>query len=154
MVNGKAAPGGVGGLRPLGQSLDEVFVIELNVVGRAGEVLRRKLKRGRREVDGLVVAAPSAEQNLAHLARVTTSDVDKGEGHRDSTEYVVQKLASCSMRERVGLDELLIGRPLLLKLLQGVPIGHRLFGCKLADEDVDHSMPGQGASLVCMLPSA
>jgi hypothetical protein len=31
---------------------------------------------------------------------------------------------------------------LLLKLLQGVLVGHRLFGCKLSDKDVDHSMPG------------
>src|SRR5262245_1410859 len=63
------------------------------------------------------------------------------EGPRDSVERVVQKLASGSMRDCVGVHELLIGRPLLLELLQGVPVGHSLLGRKLADEDVDHSMP-------------
>ena len=109
MVDRKAAPGGIGGLRPLGQGSDEVFVVELDLVGRAGEVLRRKLKRGRREVDAQVVAAPGAEQNLAHLTCVAAGDIDNGEGRWDSTERIVQKLASCSMRERVGVHELLIG---------------------------------------------
>jgi hypothetical protein len=35
----------------------------------------------------------------------------------------------------------MIGQPLLLKLFQGVLVGHHLFGRKLADEDVDHSRP-------------
>src|SRR5262245_1844448 len=141
MVDRKAAPGGIGWLRPFGQGLDEVFVVELYLKGRAGEVFRRKLKRGRGEIDALVVAAPGARQNFSHLTRVAAGDIDKGERRRDSTERVVQKLASRSMRERVGVYELLIGRPLLLKLFQSVMIGYCLFGRKLADKDVDHSMP-------------
>src|SRR6476659_4110545 len=141
MVDRKAALGGIGGLRPLGQGLDEVFVVELDLEGRAGEVFRRKLKRGRGEVDALIVVAPGPRQDFAHLTRVAAGDINKGEGPRDSVERIVQKLASRSMRDRVGVHKLLIGRPLLLKLLQGVPVGHRLFKRKLADEDVDHSMP-------------
>src|SRR5262245_44845692 len=146
MVDRKAAPGGIGGLRPLGQGLDEVFVVEFDLEGRAGEVFRRKLKRGRGEVDALVVAAPGARQNIRTLTGIASGDMYKGACPRDSVERVVQKHASRSMRDRVGVHELLIGRPMLLELLQGVPVGHRLFGRKLTDEDVDHSMPGEGAS--------
>ena len=141
MVDRKAAPGGIGGLRPLGQGLDEVFVVELDLEGRAGEVFRRKLKRGRLEVDALIVVAPGPPQDFAHLTRVAAGDINKGEGPRDSVERIVQKLASRSMRDRVGVHKLLIGRPLLLKLLQGVRVGRRLSGRKLTDEDIDHSMP-------------
>jgi len=142
MVDREAAPDGISGLRPLGEGLDEVFVVELDLVGRAGQVFRRKLKRWHGEVDALVVAASGAGQNFAHLARIAARNIDKGEGPRDSVERVVQKLASRSMGERVGVHELLIGRPLLLKLLQSVVVGHCLFERKLADEDVDHLMPG------------
>jgi len=38
------------------------------------------------------------------------------------------------MRECVGVHELLIGRPLLLKLLKGVRVGQSPFGGKLTDE--------------------
>jgi hypothetical protein len=79
MMDRKAAPGSIGGLRPLGQGLDEVFVVELDLEARAGKVLRRKLKRWHGEVDAVVVAAPSAGQNFAHLARVAAGDIDKGE---------------------------------------------------------------------------
>src|SRR5262245_2108965 len=102
MVDRKAAPGGIGGPRPLGQGFDEVFVVELDLEGRAGEVFRRKLKRGRGEVNALVVAAPGAGQDFEHLARVAAGDIDKGEGSRDSVERVPQKLASRFMRDRVG----------------------------------------------------
>ena len=94
----KAAPCGIGGLRPLGQGLDEVF--ELNLEGRAGKVLRRKLKRGHREVDALVVATPGAGQNFAHLTRVAAGDIDKREGRRNSTERVV--VTGSSMRLILG----------------------------------------------------
>ena len=73
MVDRKAALGGIGRLWPLGQSLDEVFVVELDLEARAGKILRRKLKRWHGEVDAVVVAAPSAEQNFAHLTRVAAS---------------------------------------------------------------------------------
>jgi len=45
MVDRKAALGGIGRLWPLGQSLDEVFVVQLGLEGNANEVFRRKLKR-------------------------------------------------------------------------------------------------------------
>ena len=102
MVDREAAPCGIGGLRPHGQGLDEVFVVELNLEGRAGKVLRRKLKRGRREVDALVVATPGAGQNFAHLTRVAAGDIDKREGRRNSTERVVQKVTGSSMRLILG----------------------------------------------------
>ena len=141
MMHRKAAPGSMGRLWPLGQGLDEVFVVERDLEGRVGQVFRRKLKRWRGEVNAVVVAAPGAGQNLAHLTGVAAGNIDKGEGRRDSTERVAQKIASRSVRQCVGVHELLISRPLLLKLLQGLLVGHRLFGRKLADENVDHSMP-------------
>src|SRR5262245_57933734 len=106
MVDRKAAPGGIGGLRPLGQGVDEVFVVQLDLEGRVGEVFRRNLKCGRGEVDALVVAAPGAWQDLTHLTGVAAGDINKGEGPRDSGERVVQKLASRSMRDCVGVHEL------------------------------------------------
>src|SRR5215813_6660361 len=99
MVDRKAAPGGIGGLRPLGQGLDEVFVVEFDLEGQAGEGFRGELKRGRGEVDALVVAAPGAGQDFSHLTGVAAGDIDKGEGPRDSVERIVQKLASGSMRD-------------------------------------------------------
>src|SRR6516165_12594293 len=108
MVDRKAAPGSIGGLRPLGQGLDEVFVVELDLEGRAGQVFCCKLKRGCGEVDAAVVAAPGAGQNFAHLARIAARDIDKGKGCRDGAKRVVQKVASRYMRERVGVHELLI----------------------------------------------
>ena len=97
MVDRKAAPCGIGGPWPHGQGLDKVF--ELNLEGRAGKVLRRKLKRGRREVDALV-ATPVAGQNFAHLTRVAAGDIDKREGRRNSTERVV--VTGSSMRLILG----------------------------------------------------
>src|SRR5262245_57641963 len=141
MMHRKAAPGSIGRLWPLGQGLDEVFVVELDLEGRGGHVFRRKLKRWPGEVNAVVVAAPGAAQNFAHLTGVAAGNIDKREGRRDSTERVAQKIASRSVRQCVGVHELLISRPLLLKLLQGLLVGHRLFRRKLADENVDHSMP-------------
>ena len=60
MVDRKAAPGGIGGLRPLGQGLDEVLLVELDLVGRAGEILRRKLKRGSRVLDSIALSATAS----------------------------------------------------------------------------------------------
>lgn len=92
MMHRKAAPGGIGGLWPLGQGLDEVFVVELDLEGRVGHVFRCKLKRWRRKVNAMVVAAPSAGQDFAHLTGVAASNIDKGEGRQDSTEHVARSL--------------------------------------------------------------
>src|SRR5262249_24071209 len=76
VVNRKAAPGCIGPLWPLGQSLDEVFLVELDLEGDGREVFRRKLKRWHGEVDALVMATPGAGQNFAHLTRVATGDIE------------------------------------------------------------------------------
>src|ERR1700674_5530628 len=99
----EAAPRRIGGLRAPLQSLDEVAMIELDVEGDASEVLGRKLERGLRKIDAVIVADPGARERWPHLAGIAARDVEKGEGLGDSIKCGVEDLPHLFVREGVGI---------------------------------------------------
>ena len=57
------------------------------------------------------------------------------------------------MGERIAIDQFLIGRPLLLKLLERGVVENRAFGMEVMNVDV-HACAGLRASRSALLPQA
>ena len=136
MMDREAAPGGVRFLGPPGERGDEVAVVELDLERNAGEVLRGKLKRRLRQIDAVIVRDLGADERLPHLVGIAAGNVEKGEGLGDGGERPMQDRSHFLMSERIAIDQLLIGRPLLLKLLERGAVGHRAFGMEVMNVDV------------------
>jgi len=138
MMDGGAAPGGVCGFGTLHQSLDEIDLVELDRERRVFEILGRELKRGLGKIDTVIMVDLGAGEGLLHLAGVAANDVDKGEGFDEPSQRGVEKVAGLLRGQRVIVDELLVGRPLLLELLERCLVGDIFAGCKVVDSD--HSL--------------
>lgn len=139
VMNGQAAPRDVGRLRPAGHRLDEVTMVELDLERHVLEIVRCKLERRLGKIDAVIVTNLGAGER-AHLARIAASDVEKGEGPIEAlVERVVKQRAHRRMRKLVAVDELLVGRPLSLELLQCGRIDDGAVGLKLMDEDIHHA---------------
>jgi hypothetical protein len=139
MMDRQAAPGGTGGLGSPGQSLDEVAMVELDLVSCARQILRRELERGLGKIDAMVVADLGAGERLRDLARVAAGNVEKGKGLGEGRrQRIVQDLFHRLVRQRVGVHQLLVGRPLLLELLQRGCIVDGAVRLELTDRNVQH----------------
>jgi hypothetical protein len=113
-------------------------MIELDLKGHMFEVLGSQFERGFGQIDTVIVADLCIPKR-AHLACVPASDIKKGEGHGEGlVEGVMQKLADRFMGEPIRIHDLLVGRPLLLELLECGPIHDRTARLKLMDQNVDH----------------
>src|SRR5258708_1792091 len=143
MMDREAAPGGVRFLGPHGERSDEVAVVKLDLERNAGEVLRGKLKRWLRQIDAVIVPDLGAGERLPHLACIAAGNVEKGEGLSDVGERPMQDRSYFLMGERIVIDQFLIGRPLLLKLLERGAVGDRAFGMKVMNVD-GHACAGRG----------
>jgi hypothetical protein len=73
---------------------------------------------------------------LLHLARVTAGNVEKGERLRDRVQRAVEDSSHLLMGERVGIHQLLIGRTLLLELLERGLISDRALGVEVMNVEV------------------
>jgi len=139
MMDRQTAPRHVGGLRPARHRLDEIAMIELDLEGHVLEVVRREIERGLGEIDTVIVMNLSAAER-PHLARVATGNVEEGEGPIEApVERVVKQRANGGMRKLVAVDQLLVGRPLSLKLFQRGCSDDGAAWLKLMDEDIHHA---------------
>ena len=130
------APGGIGGLRPARQRGDEVAVVELDLERHARQILGRKLQRRLRQIDAVIVVNLGAGERAAHLAGVAAGNVEQGEGLGHGRKRPVQDRPHLLMGESIGIDQFLIGRPLLLELLERGLIGDRALGVNVTDVNV------------------
>jgi hypothetical protein len=89
---------------------------------------RGKLKRRLRQIDAVIVPDLGAGERLPHLVGIPAGNVEKGEGLGDGCERPMQDRSHFLMGERIAIDQFLIGRPLLLKLLEHGAVGDRAFG--------------------------
>jgi hypothetical protein len=62
----------------------------------------------------------------------------KAKGFDEPSQRGVEKVAGLLRGQRVIADELLVGRPLLLELLERCLVGDTFAGCKVVDSD--HSL--------------
>jgi hypothetical protein len=65
-----------------------------------------------------------AGERLLHLAGIAAGDVEEGERQRDGLERVVKHRPYLLVGKCVGIDELLVGRPLLLELFERGLVGN------------------------------
>ena len=114
VMDRQSAPAGVGGLRAPGECRDEVAVIELDFEGDTGEILCGKRERGIGQIDAVIVPDLGAGERRPHLAGIAAGNIEKGEGSRQRGKRAMQDRARFAMRNRVAIDQFLIGRPLLL----------------------------------------
>ncbi len=78
---------------------------------------------------GISLASPQAMSRKANGAA------------KPSRQRVMQDAPGLLVGQGVGIDELLIGRPLLLELLERRRIDHAAAGLKLVDQDINHIAP-------------
>ena len=144
MVDRQAAPGNIGRLLPAVHRLDEIAVIEIDDEGHSGEILRREIERRLRQVDAVIMADRRARQHPPHQARITAGNVEDLKRPRKAVcQSRAETVAHRLVRQAIGIDELLIGGPLLLKLLQRRGIDHCAPVAKLMNADIDQaSTPG------------
>jgi hypothetical protein len=69
------------------------------------------------------------------LARVTAGDVNKGEGFDEPSQRGAEKVAGFLGGQRVIVDKLLVGRPLLLELLKRGLVDDIFAACKVVNSD-------------------
>jgi hypothetical protein len=153
MMDREAAPGGVRFLGSPGECGDEVAVVELDLERNAGEVLRGKLKRRLRQIDAVIMPDLGAGERLPHLVGIAAGNIEKDEGLGDGGQRPMQDRSHFLMGERIVIDQFLIGRPLLLKLLERGPVGDRAFGMEVMNVDV-HASAGLRVSRSALLPQA
>ena len=150
MMDREAALGGVRFLGPPSERGDEIAVVELDLERNAGEVLPGKLECRLRQIDAVIVPDLGAGERLPHLAGIAAGNVEKGEGLGDGGERPTQDRSHFLMGERIAIDQFLIGRPLLLKLLERGAVGDRAFGMEVMNVDV-HACAGLRASRSALL---
>jgi hypothetical protein len=135
VIDRQPAPGGIGGLRSARQRGGEVAVIELDQL-HARQVVGRKLQGRLRQVDAVIVVNFGAGERAAHLAGIAAGDVDQGERLGHGRQRLVQDRPHLLVRQSIGIDQFLIGRPLLLELLERGLIGDRALGVTVTDVNV------------------
>jgi hypothetical protein len=63
----------------------------------------------------VIVVDLGRAKRASHLAGIAAGNIEKGEGLRDRVQRLVEDPSHLLVRERVAVDELLVGRPLLLE---------------------------------------
>ena len=111
-------------------------MVELDFERNPRKVLGGKLERGLGQFDAVIVLDLGAGERVAHLARIAAGNVEKGERLRDRLQRAMENRPHLLMGERVGIHQLLIGRPLLLELLERGFVGHRALGVEVMNVDV------------------
>jgi hypothetical protein len=110
-------------------------VIELNFERDTGKILCGKRERGFGQIDAVIVPDLGTGERRPHLAGIAAGNIEKGEGPRQRGKRAMQDRARFAMRNRVAIDQFLIGRPLLLKLLERDFVGDSAFGVEAMDVD-------------------
>jgi hypothetical protein len=110
-------------------------VIELDLERDTGEILGGKRQRRLRQIDTVIVPDLGPGERRPHLAGVAAGNIDEGEGSRQRGKRAMQDRAHLTMRTGVAIDQFLIGRPLLLKLLERAFVGDGALGVEVMDVD-------------------
>jgi len=88
----------------------------------------------------IVVDVGASERSL-HLAGIAAGNIEEGEGLWHGLERAMQNRPHFLMREKVGIHQLLIGRPLFLELLECGLVGDRSLGVEGVKVNVHRRPP-------------